>query len=468
MRKIYVADFTLNKLAGERKNPLLFREKSALASCADEMGVDAIELAPIVKEKEDTVVYKTIAKNVKNAALCIPVGDDEKGVETAWEAIKDAVKPCLQVVLPLSTVSMEYTYHLKSDKMLPKIESLVKAAREKCENVEFVALDAARAEREFLIEALKTAVESGAGAVTVSDDAGILLPYEFAEFVKEIKPHVSVPLYIRANNNLRMAVATAFAAAEAGADGIKAVIKGSNELKIDDLAKAVSLKGESAGISINVDVTKAHSTSRGMRSKIDETETVGDDKADVDTVDIFLDSESTLDQISEACAALGYNLSEEDLGNVERGLRRVCETKSCVEAKELEAVIASYSMRAPSTYHLESFTTTSSNLSPSMAHVVLTKDGSTQISGSGVGDGPVDAAFGAIEQAIGYHYELDEFAINTVTQGKESLGSALIKLRSNGNLYSGNGISTNIVGACIRAYINALNKIVYDNTDEED
>jgi 2-isopropylmalate synthase len=138
-----------------------------------------------------------------------------------------------------------------------------------------------------------------------------------------------------------------------------------------------------------------------------------------------------------------------------------------VEAKELEAVIASYSMRAPSTYHLESFTTSSSNLTPSMAHVILTKDCKSEISGSGVGDGPVDAAFSAIEQAIGFHYELDEFSINTVTQGKESLGSALIKLRSKGKLYSGNGLSTNIVGACIRAYINALNKIVYDTDEEE-
>ena len=101
-----------------------------------------------------------------------------------------------------------------------------------------------------------------------------------------------------------------------------------------------------------------------------------------------------------------------------------------------------------------------------MAHVILTKDGSEEISGSGVGDGPVDAAFGAIEQAIGFHYDLEEFAINTVTQGKESLGSALIKLRNNGKLYSGNGISTDIVGACIRAYINALNKIVYDENEQ--
>ena len=78
------------------------------------------------------------------------------------------------------------------------------------------------------------------------------------------------------------------------------------------------------------------------------------------------------------------------------------------------------------------------------------------------GDGPIDAAFLAIDKIIGHHYELDDFQIQAVTEGKEAMGSALVKLRCNGKLYSGNGISTDIIGASIRAYINAVNKIVYE------
>ena len=79
-----------------------------------------------------------------------------------------------------------------------------------------------------------------------------------------------------------------------------------------------------------------------------------------------------------------------------------------------------------------------------------------------IGDGPIDAAFRAIEQIIGHHYELDDFQIQAVTEGKEAMGSALVKLRRDGKLYSGNGISTDIIGASVRAYINAVNKIVYE------
>lgn len=78
------------------------------------------------------------------------------------------------------------------------------------------------------------------------------------------------------------------------------------------------------------------------------------------------------------------------------------------------------------------------------------------------GDGPIDAAFLAIEQILGHHYELDDFQIQSVTEGREAMGSALVKLLSNGKLYSGQGLSTDIIGASILAYINALNKIKYE------
>ena len=130
-------------------------------------------------------------------------------------------------------------------------------------------------------------------------------------------------------------------------------------------------------------------------------------------------------------------------------------------ARELEALIASSAMQAPSTYHLESYTTNSSNLTNSMSQVTLTCNGEV-MGGVSMGDGPIDSAFRAIEQCIGHHYELDDFQVQAVTEGKEALGSAVVRLRSNGKLYSGNGISTDIVAASIRAYINALNKIVFE------
>ncbi|MCQ2480238.1 MAG: hypothetical protein MJ120_06300 [Clostridia bacterium] len=462
MRKIYVSDFTLKELVSERRVPLLFREKTAIAKCIDNFGADAIELAEIKNVKEDTIVYRTIASAVKNSAVAIPVGFTVDGIENAWNCIKDAVKPCLQVALPVSTVQMEYSYHVKDKKMLVKIAELCTAAKEKCADVEFVAMDATRADADFVKEVCKTAVENGATAVTICDDAGISMPVEFSELVKAVKSECDVPVYVKVSDNINMAVAVATYAVMSGADGVKTAVTGKNVLLTDELADIITVKGESLGICTSLQTTGIHRDIDVMLKSVSQDSLIeANESKDSDKSDIFLDSSSTLPQLSEAVSNLGYDLSDEDLGNVYKALMRVCDKKSCVGSKELEALIASSAMQVPSTYHVKSYNTTSGNLISAMANIILTKD-DEEICGVSVGDGPIDAAFRAIESSIGYHYELDDFQIQAVTGGKESIGSAFVRLRSNGKLYSGNGISTDIVGASIRAYVNALNKIVFE------
>ena len=142
MKKINISDITLKKLSKNRAVSLLFREKSAIANCADRVGADCVELPAIKNAREDSIIYKTIAKNIGNASLAIPVGFCTAEVETSWECIKDAKAPRLQVELPVSTIQMEYTYHVKQAKMLEKIGELVSAAKALCADVEFSALDA--------------------------------------------------------------------------------------------------------------------------------------------------------------------------------------------------------------------------------------------------------------------------------------------------------------------------------------
>ena len=154
MKKISTCDVTLKKLSEDRAVVLLFREKSAIANCADLIGVDAIELPAVKSLREDTIIYKTIAQNVRNAALAIPVGFSADEMTAAWECVKDAKNPRLQIELPVSTIQMEYTYHIKQNKMLEKIAELVKAAKALCADVEFSALDATRADEDFLISAV--------------------------------------------------------------------------------------------------------------------------------------------------------------------------------------------------------------------------------------------------------------------------------------------------------------------------
>ena len=185
MRKIAITDVTLKQLSQDREVSLLFREKTAISQCADLLGLDAVEVAPIKSLREDTIIYRTISQNVKNAAVVIPVGFSTEDVLNAWECVKDATHPRLQIELPVSTVQMEYTYHIKAEKMLQKSTELVKKAKELCGDVEFSALDATRADEDFLISAVKTAQECGANIITICDCKGVSLPKEIEELVKK-------------------------------------------------------------------------------------------------------------------------------------------------------------------------------------------------------------------------------------------------------------------------------------------
>ena len=460
MKNISIQDITLKKLSEDREVSLLFREKTAISVCADSIGADVIELAPVKSLREDAIVYKTIAQNVQNAIIAIPVGFTVDEVKNAWECIKDAKNPRLQVELPASTLLMEYTYHVKAEKMLTKIDELIKAAKELCNDVEFSMLDATRGDIEFVVSAAKAAEASGATVVTICDDAGISLPEEIAQIVKEVKAAISVPVCVQVSDKINMAVASAIASVQNGADGIKCAMAGKDVLLTGKIADAFKACSAQLGAETRLNNTKIHASIEDMLKNINR-EIYESDAIVSEKKNILLDSDSTIAQVANAVKVLGYDLTDSDCGNVHKALMQVCEKKDAVGAKELEALIASSAMQAPSTYHLESYTTNSSNITGSMSQVTLKCNGEI-ISGVSVGDGPIDSAFRAIEQCIGYHYELDDFQVQSVTEGKEALGSALVRLRNNGKLYSGNGISTDIVAASIRAYINALNKIVFE------
>ena len=235
---------------------------------------------------------------------------------------------------------------------------------------------------------------------------------------------------------------------------------GSESLSMGEICDAISARGEAMGITVDLKNTKIHASIDDLLDSISheayETDAAGSDK-----MNILLDADSTITQVAHAAQVLGYDISDEDCGRVYKALAQVCEQKGSVGAKEFEALIASYAMQAPSTYHLENYTTSCGNLTSSMSQVTL-RCGDEMLNGVSTGDGPIDSVFRAIEQCIGHHYELDDFQIQAVTEGKEALGSALVRLRNNGKLYAGNGSSTDIVAASIRAYINALNKIVYE------
>ena len=459
MRKIILTEATLSNVP-----KMNFRQKLETARLLDTIRTDIIETVSLTGEKSDEILVKTISAQTENACVSCPVTDGN--VERAWNAVSLAAKPRLNIKLPVSAVNMEYFAHMKAPKMLENIRATVSAAREKCEDVEFTALDATRAESEFLVSAVQAAVEAGASTVTVSDDEGGMLPGEFGQFIENLKASCEalnrVTLGVIASDRLSMAEACAFEAVKAGADQVTVRCGGKNMPALDIFVDILDAKGDAVGVRVDTDTTALKRTSEMIKrfakgAEMDEMKAPRPETGEEE--DIRLDSSSDIQAVSRAAVRLGYELSDEDLAKVYERFTGIASRKS-VDGRELDAIIAAVSLQVPPTYTLTSYVVNSGNIITATAHVVLDKNGE-KVQGVSVGNGPIDAAFMAIEQLIGHHYELDEFSVQSVTGGYEAVGEALVRLRDDGRLYSGRGISTDIVGASIRAYINALNKIVY-------
>ena len=460
MRSIAVSNQTL--LTPMLKNTS-FRQKLEAARKLDHLGLEAIELPYPAGGEEDMLLMRSLWMTVKRSVLCCRTGITKESVDLAWEAVKGANKPRLAVAMPLSSAQLEYFCHLKPPKALGVIRELVAAAKEKCECVEFVCEDAARAERPNVLDAIQTAVEAGATLVTLCDSAGQSLPEEMAALVRDVRAAgVTLPLAVRPGNELGLAISCAVAALQAGADEIKTSCVDENALSAVQMARLFRARGADLGLESPLDITRVERTGKEIRELLSDSGKVTPfdgpafSRAGEETLPAGADDAA----LQKAILALGYELSEEDAQHVRDAVNREGKGRALTRA-ELEAVILSSSQQVPATYRLKSYLINSGTAITATAHVTLEKNGEA-LSGLCAGDGPIDAAFLAIEQIIGCHYEMDDFQIAAVTQNREAMGDALVKLRCNGRVYAGKGISTDINGAAIRAYLNALNKIAYE------
>lgn len=463
---IKISDITMKQAA--EGFALSFREKIELAKLLDKLGAAVIEAEGLQGSRTDVLRIKSIAAAVENSTVSVPVELNAASVEETWNALQLAKHPRLQVCAPVSSVQMEYLYHKKPDAMLAAIADTVSACA-KLTETEFVAQDATRSEADFLYKAIETAITAGASTITVLDSAGNMLSEEFYAFIAGLLEAVpalkNVTLGVGCADTLAMADSCVIAAVKAGAGEIKASVYPQDCADFSNVAKIIIAKGDDLQAKTNVNATKLsriveqiQQMCRGDRNKgVAFGGKVHDDG-------IYLTAHDTCDSVCAAVEQLGYDLSQDDRMKVYEAFMSFAEKRDKVSIRELDAIVANAAMQVPATYRLDNYVITSGSAVSATAHMKLTKNGES-MEGVTLGDGPIDAAFCAIEQIIGRHYELDDFQIQAVTEGREAMGQTIVRLRSAGKVFSGRGISTDIVGASIQAYLNALNKIVYEEEE---
>ena len=468
MKQIKISDATMKQIS--EGFCLSFKEKIEFSKLLDRLGVDVIELEGIDNLRIDSLRIKSIAAAVCESTVAVPVAMDDESINNTWNALKQAKKPRLQVAAPTSAVQIEYLFHKKPDAMISTIASSVAKCKSLCADVEFIANDATRSEQSFLTLAIKAAIDAGATTVTLCDTAGNMFPAELADFIalqyEKLPELKNVTLGICCSDELSMAEACAIAAVTAGAEQIRAAAYPIDLASLANIARILAARSDTVGATCGIRTTQlTRATEQVDRMCQADKKRSGIGSADQGDEDISLTVHDDLGAVTLAVTKLGYDLSEEDAAKVYSAFKQIAEKKEKVSLKELDAIVASSAMQVPSTYKLDTYLITSGNTISATAHIKLIKDGQP-VEGVYIGDGSIDAAFKAIENIVGRHYELDDFQLQAVTEGREAMGQTVVKLRSGAKVYSGRGISTDIVGAGIQAYLSALNKIIYEEDAE--
>ena len=475
MKSIKIADITIREACTNGKSTLSFKEKMEVVRQLDNLGVDVIEMPKAVNQT-DSLLIKSLAPVVKNSILSVEAGLDRSEVDKANAALANAKKPRICISVPTSPVQMEYLCGMKPKKILELVPAIVSYAKTLCPEVEFSCKDATRSEEKFLAEIVTSAISAGATIVNLEDTAGVVLPEEFDSLLHNLvgslgeadPKYTEIPISVTCSDSLNMATANTITCIAECATEVKATLLGKAAPGLEAIINIITERGDSLQMEIaqnRPEVEKALRKLSWMEGSKSGGTAVFSDTVIAKKEELDLDENADISKVIRAIKKLGYDLSDDDNAKVYKEFKRVSEKKK-VGTKEMEAIIASASLQVVPTYQLVNFVINSGNIITPTAQVTLEKDGK-HLKGLSSGDGPIAAAFLAVEMVVGVHYELDDFQIQSVTEGSEAVGNALVKLRYNGKLYSGNGISTDIIGASIRAYLNAINKIVFDSKTEE-
>jgi 2-isopropylmalate synthase len=476
-------------------------EKLEIARQLSRLGVDIIEAGFPIASPDDFDAVKTIAREVKGPRIAGLSRAIEKDIHTAWNAVKVAEKPRIHTFISTSAVQMKYQIKKTPEEVLADTRAMVSLARDLTStragaDVEFSAMDASRSEPEFLARVLAIAVESGATTINVPDTVGYALPMEFGDFIRELYrlcPSLhDVCVSVHCHNDLGLATANSLAAVRAGATQVECAVNGIGEragnTSLEEVVMAIRTRGDSFDCTTGVETTEIARTSRlvstltgyviqrnkaivgrnafaheagihqhGVLSNPLTYEIMDATSVGLKGNSIVLGKHSGRHALDHALKELGYELDRDELNAAFARFKDIADLKGRLSGVDLEALVSDeLRVEGGDSLTLDDLAVaTHLSQAPHATVTIVDADG-TRHTGSGTGDGPVNALMHAIDAAIGSAGVLLEYQVSAVTSGTDALGEARVVCEIDGRNYAGQGVSTDVLEATAIAYLRAV------------
>ncbi len=503
MDQVKIFDTTLRDGEQSPGCSMNLKEKIEIARCLEKLKVDIIEAGFAIVSPGDFESVKTISETVKDCTVASLARATVKDIDAAWEAVKGAVDPRIHVFLATSPLHMEYKLRMKPEEVMDQVGKMVAYAKKYCSNIEFSAEDASRSDLDFLSRVVEIAIASGATTINLPDTVGYTTPEEMRHLITYVREHAAgsekAIFSVHCHNDLGMATANSLAGVLGGARQIECTINGLGEragnTALEEVVMALHTRQDTYQAATRIDTTQIYRSSKTVYNIIGQTaplnkaivgknafaheagihqhgvlankktyEIMTPEAVGIVANNLVLGKHSGRHAFSQRIEELGYTLTKEEIDRCFEEFKDVCDKKKNITDADLEAIVTHHTGNLvmetdENGYSLDWFQTSTSNFTTATCTVSLKKK-EEKFQAVALGDGPIDAAFNAIDQIIKpSEHSFDIFSINSISEGKDTLGDVTVKISSHGKTFTGRGLSTDIIEASVNAYLTAMNRL---------
>ena len=499
MRKIKIFDTTLRDGEQSPGCTMNLEEKLEMAAELDKLGVDVIEAGFAICSDDDFNAIREVSKVVENAKLASLARCNKKDIDRAYEALAEAKHPMLHTFIATSDIHLKHKLEMTREQVLETIKESVSYAKTKFEFIEFSAEDASRSDKDFLVQAYSAAIENGATTINVPDTVGYTTPLEMAELIKYLKANVkgidNVDISVHCHDDLGLSTANSLSAVLAGATQVECTINGIGEragntsleeivmglktrkdfynaytdvntkriYKISKLLSTISgmvVAPNKAIVGANAFAHEAGIHQHGVLKERSTYEIMNVEDIGIPQNKMVLGKHSGKHAFKDRIESLGYDINDKALEEAFIKFKNLADKKKIVTDTDIEALLIgnNASVENPM-YTLKSFMVNDSDSISSFASVSILDNKENIVEAIGKGNGPIDAAFGAIDSLTSNRAKLVNYSIQAITEGEDALGEVIVRLSSDDKTVIGRAVSTDIIEASLMAYINGLNKL---------
>jgi 2-isopropylmalate synthase len=524
MDPTYVRIFDTTLRDGEQSPgaSLTSAEKLEIARQLARLGVDVIEAGFPAASPGDLEGVRRIAEDVGHAGgpderVPIIAGlarANQDDIDKCWEAVRPARAPRIHTFLATSDIHLEHKLKMTRAQVIARVREMVAYARARCADVEFSPEDAGRSDPAFLCEVLGVAIEAGATTLNIPDTVGYTTPDEYGALIAHLIAHTpraaTVVWSAHCHDDLGLATANTLAAVRAGVRQVEVAVNGIGEragnTSLEEIVMALHTRPSVFGLRTGIDTAQIARTSRmvsnytgipvqpnkaivganafaheagihqdGMLKsqltyEIMRPETVG-----VAASTLVMGKHSGRHALKARLQELGYHLSEPDLDRAFREFKTLADKKKVITDADLDALLSDEMSQAHEVYTLDGMQVACGTMGMPTATVRLRGPGDTRHIVAAIGTGPVDATYKAIDAIVQVPSTLLEFNIHAVTEGIDAMGQVTVRIaserggqamdpqqeRARPRTFGGYGADTDIIVAAARAYLAALNKLIY-------